>query len=91
MTPNHSALFNKAQLQRINDAINKQLDTPIELQIEQHVLQQESPALALLRKQAKRQHEAEAAIHSDPIVLQLIDTFGAIISADSIEPIDSVM
>ncbi len=91
LDPNHSALFNKTQLQRINDAINKQLDSPIELQIEQHVLQQESPALALLRKQAKRQQEAETAIHSDPIVLQLMDTFGAIISANSIEPIDSVM
>jgi len=91
LDPNHSALFNKTQQQRINDAINKQLDSPIELQIEQHVLQQEAPALALLRKQAKRQQEAEAAIHSDPIVLQLIDTFGAIISAGSIEPIDSVM
>ncbi len=91
LDPNHSALFNKTQLQRINDAINTQLDTPIELHIEQHVLQQESPALALLRKQAQRQQEAEAAIHSDPIVLQLIDTFGAIIRADSIQPIDSVM
>ncbi len=91
LDPNHSALFNKTQQQRINDAINTQLDTPIELHIEQHVLQQESPALALLRKQAQRQQEAEAAIHSDPIVLQLIDTFGAIIRADSIQPIDSVM
>ena len=91
LDPNHSALFNKTQLQRINEAINKLLDAPIELQIEQHVLQQETPALALLRKQAKRQQEAEAAIYSDPIVLQLMDTFGAIISASSIEPIDSVM
>ena len=56
-----------------------------------HAIDQESPALALLRKQAKRQQEAEAAIHTDPIVLQLMDTFGAIISAESIQPIDSVM
>lgn len=91
LDPNHSALFNNTQLQRISDAINAQLPAPIELTIEVHAIDQESPALALLRKQAKRQQEAEAAIHTDPIVLQLMDTFGAIISADSIQPIDSVM
>ncbi len=91
LDPNHSALFNNTQLQRISDAINAQLPTPIELSIEVHAIDQESPALALLRKQAKRQQEAEAAIHTDPIVLQLMDTFGAIISAESIQPIDSVM
>ena len=91
LDPNHSALFNSTQLQRINAAINQQLDAPIELHIEQHVLDQESPALALLRKNAKRQQEAEDAIHADPVVLQLIDTFGAQISANSIEPIDSQM
>lgn len=91
LDPNHSALFNNTQLQRISDAINAQLPTPIKLSIEVHALDQESPALALLRKQAKRQQEAEAAIHTDPIVLQLMDTFGAIISAESIQPIDSLM
>jgi len=91
LDPNHSALFNKTQQQRINDAINAQLAAPIELLIELHAPSEETPALALLRKQAKRQQEAEAAIHSDPIVLQLMDTFGAIISANSIEPIDTLM
>ena len=91
LDPNHSALFNPTQLQRINDAINRQLDAPVELQIELHTPTQETPALALLRKQAKRQQEAEEAIHADPVVLQLIDTFGARISANSIEPIDSAI
>lgn len=89
LDPNHSALFNKTQLQRINDAINTLQGTPIELHVELHPIVHETPALALLRKQAKHQQEAEAAIHSDPIVLQLMDTFGAIISADSIEPIET--
>lgn len=89
LDPNHSALFNKTQLQRINDAINTLEGTTIELQVELHPVEHETPALALLRKQAKRQQEAEAAIHSDPIVLQLMDTFGAIISPDSIEPIET--
>lgn len=90
LDPNHGALFNKTQLQRINDAINKHLNTEIELQIELHTPTEETPALALLRKQAKRQQEAETAIHTDPVVLQLMDTFGAIISADSIEPVDTL-
>ena len=66
------------------------MGAPIELQIELHTPTEETPALALLRKQAKRQQEAETAIHTDPVVLQLMDTFGATISADSIEPIDSL-
>lgn len=86
LDPNHSALFNPTQQQRINDAINAQLDAPITLQIEQQVPTQETPALALLRQQAQRQKEAEEAIYADPIVLQLIDTFGAKIVSDSIEP-----
>ena len=90
LDPNHAALFNKTQLQRINDAINKHLNAEIELQIELHTPTEETPALALLRKQAKRQQEAETAIHTDPVVLQLMDTFGAIISADSIEPVDTL-
>ena len=90
LDPNHSALFNKTQQQRINDAINTALGASIALHIELQTPEQETPALALLRKQAKRQHEAEAAIHADPVVLQLMDTFGAIISADSIEPLDSL-
>lgn len=88
LDPNHSALFNKTQQQRINDAINTLQGTEIELQIELHTPDQETPALALLRKQAKRQHEAEAEIHADPVILQLMDTFGATISANSIEPLD---
>lgn len=90
LDPNHAALFNKTQLQRINDAINRHLNTEIELQIELRTPTEETPALALLRKQAKRQQEAETAIHTDPVVLQLMDTFGAIISADSIEPVDTL-
>lgn len=88
LDPNHSALFNKTQQQRINDAINTLQGTEIELQIELQAPDQETPALALLRKQAKRQHEAEAEIHADPMILQLMDTFGATISANSIEPLD---
>ena len=91
LDPNHSALFNPTQQQRINDAINAQLDAPITLQIEQQVPTQETPALALLRQQAKRQQEAEEAIYADPIVLQLIDTFGAKIVSDSIEPLESAI
>ncbi|MDY7220448.1 DNA polymerase III subunit gamma/tau [Denitrificimonas sp. JX-1] len=88
LDPNHSALFNKTQQKRINDAINTVLGVEIELHIELQEPEQETPALALIRQQAKRQHEAEAAIHADPVVLQLMDTFGATISANSIEPLD---
>ncbi|WP_439888740.1 DNA polymerase III subunit gamma/tau [Pseudomonas sp. MBLB4123] len=89
LDPGHSALFNATQQRRLNDALNQHLGRELKLQIELRQPEQETPAQAAARKRANRQREAEASIHSDPLVQQMIQQFAASIRADSIEPVDT--
>ena len=88
LDPGHSALFNATQQRRLNDALNQYHGRELVLQIELRKPEQETPAQAAARKRANRQREAEASIHNDPVVQQMIQQFAAVIRADSIEPID---
>ncbi|WP_332821738.1 DNA polymerase III subunit gamma/tau [Pseudomonas sp.] len=89
LDPGHSALFNATQQRRLNDALNQYHGRELHLQIELCTPEQETPAQAAARKRANRQREAEASIHGDPLVQQMIQQFAAVIRADSIEPIDT--
>jgi DNA polymerase-3 subunit gamma/tau len=88
LDPGHSALFNPTQQRRLNDALNQHLGRTIDLQIELRTPEQETPAQAAARRRANRQRDAETSIQSDPLVQQMIQQFGAVIRADSIEPFD---
>ncbi len=46
-----------------------------------------TPAAQLSQEKAQRQAQAEASIHSDPFVRDLMDTFGAAVNPTSIKPI----
>ncbi len=87
LDPGHSALFNATQQRRLNDALNQHLGRSINLRIELILPEQETPAQAAARKRAQRQQQAEQSIHDDPLVQQMIQQFGAVIRADSIEPL----
>jgi DNA polymerase-3 subunit gamma/tau len=89
LDPGHSALFNATQQRRLNDALNQYHGRELHLQIELSTPEQETPAQAAARKRANRQREAEASIHGDPLVQQMIQQFAAVIRADSIEPVDT--
>jgi DNA polymerase III subunit gamma/tau len=89
LDPGHSALFNATQQRRLNDALNQHHGRELKLQIELRQPEQETPAQAAARKRARRQRDAEASIHNDPLVQQMIQQFAASIRADSIEPIDT--
>jgi DNA polymerase-3 subunit gamma/tau len=89
LDPGHSALFNATQQRRLNDALNQYHGRELHLQIELRAPEQETPAQAAARKRANRQREAEASIHGDPLVQQMIQQFAAVIRADSIEPVDT--
>ncbi|OEC36391.1 DNA polymerase-3 subunit gamma/tau [Pseudomonas cuatrocienegasensis] len=91
LDPGHSALFNPTQQRRLNDALNQHLGRTIDLQIELRTPEQETPAQAAARRRANRQRDAETSIQSDPLVQQMIQQFGAVIRADSIEPFDPVV
>ena len=89
LDPGHSALFNATQQRRLNDALNQYHGRELVVQIELRKPEQETPAQAAARKRANRQREAEASIHNDPVVQQMIQQFAAVIRADSIEPLDT--
>lgn len=89
LDPAHSALFNPTQQRRLNDALDQQLGRAVTLRVEIRTPEQETPAQAAARKRAERQRQAEASIHADPLVQQMIQQFAAVIREDSIEPLNT--
>ncbi|MEB0078782.1 DNA polymerase III subunit gamma/tau [Pseudomonas sp. CCI3.2] len=89
LDPAHSALFNTTQQRRLNDALNQYHGRTLTLSIELIKPEQETPAQAGSRRRAERQSEAEASIHSDPFIQQMLQQFGAVIREDTIEPVDA--
>jgi len=89
LDPAHSALFNATQQRRLNDALNQYHERTLNLSIELIKPEQETPAQAGARKRADRQRQAEASIHSDPFIQQMMEQFGAFIRDDTIAPVDA--
>lgn len=89
LEPTQSALFNAAQLRRMNEALNQYLGRSVKLEVEIVRPEQETPAQAAARWRAERQKQAEQSIHQDPLVRQMIEQFGAVIRPDSIEPLNT--
>jgi len=87
--PAHSALFNSAQQRRLNDALNQSQARTLNLSSELIKPEQETPAQAAARRRADRQKQAEAAIHGDPLIQQMMQQFGASIRDDTIVPVDA--
>ena len=89
LEPTQSALFNAAQLRRMNEALNHYLGRSVQLEVEIVRPEQETPAQAAARGRAERQRQAEQSIHDDPLVREMIQQFGAMIRPDSIEPLNT--
>jgi DNA polymerase-3 subunit gamma/tau len=89
LDPAHSALFNSTQQRRLNDALNQYHGRTLNLSIELIKPEQETPAQAAGRRRAERQGQAEASIHADPFIQQMLQQFGATIREDTIAPVDA--
>ena len=89
LDPAHSALFNATQQRRLNDALNQFHERTLSLTIELIKPEQETPAQAASRRRVNRQREAEASIHDDPFIQQMVQDFGAVVRHDTIEPVDA--
>jgi len=88
LDPAQSALFNATQQRRLNDALNQYHGRTLTLEIELIKPEQETPAQAAARKRAMRQRSAEESIQNDPLVLQMIQQFAAVIRDGTIEPVE---
>ncbi len=91
LDPGHSALFNATQQRRLNDALNQYHGRTLTLTIELIRPEQETPAQAASRRRSERQGEAEASIHGDPFIQQMIRQFGAVVREDTIEPVEALV
>lgn len=91
LDPAHSALFNATQQRRLNEALNQFYGRTLTLDIELVKPEQETPAQAEAFRRANRQREAEASIHGDPLIVQMLQQFDATVRADTIEPVDVVV
>jgi DNA polymerase-3 subunit gamma/tau len=91
LDPAHSALFNATQQRRLNDALNQYHGRTLTLSMELIKPEQETPAQAASRRRVDRQREAEASIHGDPFIQQMMQQFGAVIRNDTIEPVEALV
>lgn len=89
LDPAQGALFNATQQRRLTEALNQHLGRSLSLTIDLQLPAHETPARAAARQRAERQQQAEHAIQGDPLILQLIQQFGATVRADTIEPVDT--
>ncbi|OCR21831.1 DNA polymerase III subunit gamma/tau [Pseudomonas syringae] len=89
LDPAHSALYNATQHRRLNDALNQYSGRTINLRVELIKPEQETPAQAASRLRGERQRQAEASIHGDPFIQQMLQQFGAVIREDTIKPVDA--
>jgi DNA polymerase-3 subunit gamma/tau len=89
LDPGQSALFNAGQQRRLTDALSSYHGRPLTLQIDIVRPEQETPAQAAARQRAERQRAAEASIHADPLVRQMMDQFAAVIRDGTIVPLDN--
>lgn len=87
MDGRHYDLLNQSHRQRITQALERVLGRALQIEFQIGEAQWESPAQHRRRQQAERQAQAVAAIKSDPRVAELMQTFGAVVVEDSIQPV----
>ena len=83
----NSTLYDPNHQQRLADLLTDYFVEPIKVVITPGKITNETPALVAVRMRAERLQQAVDAIHSDPVVQQLMAQFGAVIYEDSIQPV----
>lgn len=83
-----STLYDASHQQRLADLLVDYFGQTLEIKINNGQPGRETPAQIIVRLQQERQAQAESAIQTDPVVMQLQESLGATIIEGSIEPID---
>jgi DNA polymerase-3 subunit gamma/tau len=83
-----STLYDASHQQRLADLLVDYFGQSLEVKINNGQPDRETPAQIIVRLQQERQAQAESAIKTDPVVMQLQESLGATIIEGSIEPID---
>jgi DNA polymerase-3 subunit gamma/tau len=83
----NSTLYDESHQQRLADLLSDYFIERVRVAIQPGKVTTETPAALAIRYKQERQASAVTAIKSDPIVLQLIEHFGASLREDSIAPL----
>lgn len=87
-TSEQEGLLNSTHRQRIVDAVNNYFAEPVSLEFNLGEQANETPIAFRIRRDAERKAAALLHLKQDPVVLQLIETFGAEIDESSVEAIN---
>jgi DNA polymerase-3 subunit gamma/tau len=88
LAPSHAAMLTTDREQQLQDKLSAYFSVKINLQIEKAQIQTETPAARTGRQQQERQSEAEDSIVNDDNVKNIMDTFGAKVDIESVQPVD---
>ncbi|MEO5624054.1 MAG: DNA polymerase III subunit gamma/tau C-terminal domain-containing protein, partial [Dokdonella sp.] len=89
LKPPHDHLAEGPLLAQLEQRLGSALGRSIKLKFERDSGGAASPAELRARAESARHAAAENAVHADPLVQSLIDTFGAHVIPESIRPTDS--
>jgi DNA polymerase-3 subunit gamma/tau len=84
---NNSTLYDPSHQQRLSDLLSNYFIERVHAKIQIGKITAETPALLAKRHQQERYDKAVVAIKTDPIVLQLIEHFGATLREETIQAI----
>ena len=85
--PSFENLLNKERIQQLQTALTEYLGKPVQLDIQVKQVDVETPAMQARREEQARLDAAQQSLQSDNNVKKIMDTFGASINPDSIQPI----
>ncbi len=85
----HSHFVEGGIVSMLEQRLGEALGRVVRVRIETVTEAAESPADARARTQTERRREASEALHGDPVVQSLIDTFGARVIPDSVRPAEN--
>ena len=87
LEPSCENLLTKERVLRLQEVLQNRLGTPVNLQIVVAQATAETPAQRAQREQQARLSAATQAIEADVNVQKIVDTFGAKINSDTIQPV----
>ena len=86
IAPEHTNLINAGSEKRLNEALTRHFGESVRIRFQQGRAQGETLAQRSGREQAERMVEAKRKFESDPNVQAMMQTFGAAIVPESIQP-----
>jgi DNA polymerase III subunit gamma/tau len=83
----NNTLYDASHQDRLADLLSRYFSQAVTVRIQQGNLTAQTPAMIAAHNKQQRQERAVSVIKTDPIVLQIIEKFGATLREDTIQPV----